>query len=74
MKFQGEYIIRWLDRGIKRVFIQDKEGDIPCFERFVSVWDTETKEYLGFCGEHWFRENIILGVPEGQELDGKLDA
>lgn len=64
MKFHGTYRIQWLDQGIKDVYIADKEGDIPCFERFVSIWDAKTDEYLGFCGEYWFRENIILDMPE----------
>ena len=64
MRYQGKYKINWLNKGVKEVYIQDKLNDIPCFERFVYIWDVETDEYLGFCGEYWFRKHIILDLPE----------
>ena len=64
MRYKGTYHIKWLDKGLLEVYIKDRPGDIPCFERFVCVWDAKTDEYIGFCGEHWFRENIVLDLSD----------
>jgi hypothetical protein len=66
-KYKGRYWIDWSlepNKGIREVYIAENINDVPCFERFVYVWDAKTHEYLGLCGAFWFKDKIILDLPE----------
>jgi hypothetical protein len=68
-RYKGQYCINWPlepNKGIKEVYIAEDKNDIPCFERFVYVWEAKTNKYLGMCGKFWFKDNLVLDIPRKQ--------